>query len=71
MKLGKYDSLTAKNRAARFLTASIGEMSQLMINENMTPTYSGENPHEEGTIEHNAFRLMSNEYSALEALKNG
>jgi hypothetical protein len=71
MKLGKYDSLMARNRAARFLTASIGEMSQLMVSENMSPVYSGENPHEEGTIEHNAFMLISNEYSALEALKNG
>jgi hypothetical protein len=71
MKLGKYDSSMAKNRAARFLTASIGEMSQLMATENMTHVYSGENPHEEGTIEHNAFRLISSEYSALEALKDG
>ena len=71
MKLGEYDLLMAKNRAARFLTSSIGEMSQLMVSEGMTPAYSGENPHEEGTIEHNAFRLMSNEYSALEALKDG
>lgn len=71
MKLGKYDSLMAKNRAARFLTASIGEMSQLMASENMAPVYSGENPHEEGTIEYNAFMLISNEYSALEALKGG
>ena len=71
MKLGKYDSLMARNRAARFLTASIGETSQLMASENMTPVYSGENPHDEGTIEHNAFRLISSEYSALEALKDG
>ena len=71
MKLGSYNSLMAKNRAARFLTASIGEMSQLMAREDMSPAYSGENPHEEGTIEHNAFRLISNEYSALEALKDG
>lgn len=70
MKLGKYDSLMAKNRAARFLTASIGEISQLMINENMTPMYSGENPYPEGTIGHNAFRLLSSDYSSLEALKN-
>ncbi len=70
MKLGNYDSLTAKNRAARFLAASIGEMTQLMMNENMTPAYSGDNPHPEGTIEHNAFRLMSSDYSSLEALKN-
>jgi hypothetical protein len=52
MKLGNYDSSMAKNRAARFLTASIGE-----------------NPYEEGTIESNAFRLISNEFSSLEALK--
>lgn len=71
MKLGKYSSSMAKNRAARFLTASIGEMSQLMTKEDMSPVYSGANPHEEGTIKHNAFRLLSNEYSALEALKNG
>jgi hypothetical protein len=71
MKLGKYDSLMAKNRAARFLAASIGETSQLMTLENMSLVYSGENPYEEGTIEHNAFRLLSSEYSALEALKNG
>ena len=70
MKLGKYDSLMAKNRAARFLTASIGEMQQLMISENIDFVYSGENPHPEGTIEHNAFRLMSSDYSSLEALKN-
>jgi hypothetical protein len=42
-----------------------------MAGEDMSPAYSGENPHEEGTIQHNAFRLMSNEYSALEALKDG
>lgn len=69
MKLGNYDSLMARNRAARFLTASIGEMSQLMIEEGMSPEYSGENPYEEGTIESNAFRLISNEFSSLEALK--
>jgi hypothetical protein len=70
MKLGKYDSLMAKNRAARFLTASIGEMQQLMISENIDFVYSGENPHPEGTIEHNAFRLITSDYSSLEALKN-
>jgi hypothetical protein len=70
MKLGKYDSLMAKNRAARFLTASIGEIQQLMISENIDFVYSGENPHPEGTIEHNAFRLISSDYSSLEALKN-
>jgi hypothetical protein len=70
MKLGKYDSLMAKNRAARFLTASIGEMQQLMISENINFVYSGENPHPEGTIEHNAFRLITSDYSSLEALKN-
>jgi hypothetical protein len=70
MKLGKYDSLMAKNRAARFLTASIGEMQQLMISENIDFVYSGENPHPEGTIKHNAFRFISSDYSSLEALKN-
>jgi len=70
MKLGKYDSAMARNRAARFLTASIGEMSKLMAQEGMNPSYSGENPHQEGTIEHNAFRLMSSEYSSLGSLRN-
>lgn len=69
MKLGNYDSAMARNRAARFLTASIGEMSQLMAKEGMNPEYSGENPHEEGTIEFNAFRLISSEFSSLEALR--
>jgi hypothetical protein len=68
MNLGNYDSAMAKNRAARFLTASIGEMSQLMAVEGFNPAYSGENPHQEGTIEFNAFRLMSGEYSSLEKL---
>lgn len=70
MKLGNYDSAMARNRAARFLTASIGEMQQLMISENIDFVYSGENPHPEGTIEHNAFKVITSEYSSLEALKN-
>lgn len=70
MKLGKYDSLIARNRAARFLLLSIGEMNQLMIREGMGSGYSGENPHREGTIEYNAFKMTSSEHSSLEALKN-
>lgn len=69
MKLGNYDSSMARNRAARLLTASIGEMSQLMAKEGMSPEYSGENQHEEGTIGFNAFRLISSEFSSLEALR--
>ena len=70
MKLGKFDSLLARNRAAHFLTASIGEMHQLMINENISFIYSGDNPYQEDTVQYNAFRMMSNNYSSLEALKN-
>ena len=70
MKLGKYDSLMAKNRAARFLLVSIGEMNRLMIEENMGSTYSGNNPHQEGTMEYNAFKMTSSEHSSLEALKD-
>jgi hypothetical protein len=70
MKLGNYDSAMARNRAARFLTTSIGEIQQLMISENIDFVYSGENPHPEGTIEHNAFKVVTSEYSSLEALKN-
>lgn len=70
MKLGKYDSLMAKNRAARFLLMSIGEMNRLMTEEDMGSAYFGENPHREGTIEYNAFKMISSEHSSLEALKN-
>jgi hypothetical protein len=70
MKLGKFDSLLARNRAAHFLTASIGEMHQLMINENIDFVYSGDNPHQEQTVAYNAFRMMSSNYSSLEALKH-
>lgn len=70
MRLGKYDSLMAKNRAARFLLMSIGEMNGLMTQEQMGSTYSGDNPHQEGTMEYNAFKMISSEHSSLEALKN-
>lgn len=69
MRLGKYDSATARNRAARFLAASIGEMCQLMSENGMEPSYSGESGHPEGSIEYNAFRMASSEYSALQNLK--
>lgn len=68
MKLGKYDSAIARNRAARFLAASIGEMCQLMEENGIEPSYSGENTHQEGSIEFNAFRMASSEYSALQSL---
>jgi hypothetical protein len=70
MKLGKYDSLVAKNKAARFLLTSIGEMDQLMADEGIDFDYSGDNPYSEGTIEYNAFRITSSEHASLEALKN-
>ena len=70
MKLGTYDSSMAKNRAARFLLMSIGETNRLMVEERMGSTYSGDNPHQEGTMEFNAFKMISSEHSSLEALKN-
>lgn len=60
----------ARNRAARYLTASMGEISQLMIREGMSLKYFGENEYDEGTIEHNAFKVISSNYSSLKALNN-
>jgi hypothetical protein len=70
MKLGEYDSLMAKNRAARFLAASIGEMHQLMTDENVVIPYYGGNPYVEGTLEYNAMTLVYSELKSLQALKD-
>ena len=70
MKLGKYNSLMAKNRAARFLATSIGEIHQLMADEEIAIPYYGGNPYAEGTLGHNAITLAYSELKSLQALKD-